>query len=256
MDSTFRDTSVVAQGDPWVLGNVAAAQTPDRAAMLAELQRRYRSEYVQRWRDFVDGARVLPAVDLRDAVSKLGVIRGSQSPTLAVLALAARNTAIDSAMSVAFQPVHHVAPPRDKEIVSEKSRSYVSALGNLFSAVDQVAKMPAGGDSLSVVNRSQAAQQVLTAQAVAATSAALDLASGFASDSAAARVGPMVDALLRAPIEMVGSPLRAVAGARPRPTVTAGCGCFMPMVSTGCSRSRTPSGEPIRRRHSGRRTRS
>ena len=59
MENAFRNADPYFEGERWVVGDSAAAQTQDREAVLAELRRRYRGEYVQRWRTYVRGTSVV-----------------------------------------------------------------------------------------------------------------------------------------------------------------------------------------------------
>ncbi|MFL5578873.1 MAG: ImcF-related family protein, partial [Gemmatimonadaceae bacterium] len=104
MQDAFRDSDRFFQGERWVMGDATVARAEDRDRVLAELRARYRAEYVQRWRAWVRGLSVARATTVRDAAQRLGTVGGAQSPLLAALSLAARNTVVDSAMRAAFQP--------------------------------------------------------------------------------------------------------------------------------------------------------
>jgi len=167
----------------------------------------------------------------RDVAQKLGILGSAQSPLLATLALVSRNTAIDSAMSAAFQPVQAVTPPGPPDkFVSDANQQYVSALVGAQAAIEQVSNMPPVVDTASAQAVVQAAQQAL-GPVTQAKVAARQLAQKFAVDTAAIQVGPPVAALLLAPIEGAEAALRTVAATRPpatRPTVAAGGGGAAP----------------------------
>jgi type VI secretion system protein ImpL len=105
MQDAFRNADRFFQGERWVVGDAGAAQSGDRDRVLAELRARYRGDYVERWRAWVRGLAVVRAGSARDAGARLGTLGGAQSPLLAALSLAARNTAVDSGVAAAFQPV-------------------------------------------------------------------------------------------------------------------------------------------------------
>ena len=227
MENAFRNADPYFEGERWVVGDSAAAQTQDREAVLAELRRRYRAEYVQRWRTFVRGTSVVRGASARDVAQKLGILGSAQSPLLATLALVARNTAVDSAMAAAFQPVHAVTPPGPPDkFVSDANQQYVNALVGAQAALEQVANMPPVVDTASAQAMAQSAQQALGPVSQAKV-AARQLAQKFAVDTAAVQVGSPVAALLLAPIDGAEAALRTIAATRPpaaRAPVAAGGG--------------------------------
>ena len=215
MENAFRNADPYFEGERWVVGDSAAAQTQDREAVLAELRRRYRGEYVQRWRTYVRGTSVVRGASARDVAQKLGILGGAQSPLLATLALVARNTAVDSAMAAAFQPVHTVTPPGPPDkFVSDANQQYVSALVGAQTALEQVANMPPVVDTASAQAMAQSAQQAL-GPVTQAKVAARQLAQKFAVDTAAVQVGSPVAALLLAPVDGAEAALRTIAATRP-----------------------------------------
>ncbi len=227
MENAFRNADPYFEGEQWVVGDATAAQTQDRDAVLSELRSRYRAEYVQQWRAFVRATSVVRSGAARDAAQKLGILGGAQSPLLATLALVARNTAVDSAMTAAFQPVHTVTPAgAPDKFVSDANQQYVAGLVNLQAAIEQVTNMPPVVDTASAVAVAQAAQQAL-APAAQAKVAARQLAQKFAVDTAAAQVARPVESLLLAPIEGAEGALRTLAATRAptrRPAVAGGGG--------------------------------
>jgi type VI secretion system protein ImpL len=227
MENAFQNADPYFEGERWVVGDSTAAQTQDRDAVLTELRRRYRSEYVQRWRAFVRATSVVRASVARDAAQKLGVLGGAQSPLLATLALVARNTAVDSVMSAAFQPVHAVTPPGSPDkFVSDANQQYVNGLVGLQAALEQVTNMPPVIDTASAVAVAQAAQQALGTVAQAKV-AARQLAQKFVVDTAAIQVGQPVGVLLLAPIDGAEGVLRQLAATRAptrRPVIAGGGG--------------------------------
>ncbi|MGQ0649795.1 MAG: ImcF-related family protein, partial [Gemmatimonadaceae bacterium] len=229
MENAFRNSDRFFEGEQWVVGDATARQTEDRDAILAQLRARYRNEYLQRWRGFVRSAAVARPVGnreagARDAARRLGIVGGAQSPLLATLSLVARNTAVDSGVAAAFQPVHTVTPPEATDkYVNDGNQQYVSALVGLQGALEQVTYLPPAVDTPSTQAIQQAAQQAL-GQVTQAKLAARQLAQKFAVDTAAAQVGPAVAVLLESPINGADGVLRALVGLRPpssRPAVVA-----------------------------------
>ena len=150
MQKAFHEPDKYFLGERWVVGDVGASRAEDRGAIVAELTKRYRSEYIDHWRAFLAGASVLRPANLARAAQEIGVIGGAQSPTLATLALVARNTNVDTAMSANFQPVHVVTPPTvTDKFVSDPNAQYAGALVTLQGALEQVANLPPPVDTPS-----------------------------------------------------------------------------------------------------------
>src|SRR5690606_25859421 len=102
---------------------------------------RYVREYVAHWRDFLAAGSLVPFGSVDQAARTLARIADNQSPLLQLLALASRNTDVDtSAVARAFQPVHQVTPPEVTDrLVSDANSAYISALMGLQASLDQVA---------------------------------------------------------------------------------------------------------------------
>ena len=200
MQASLANIDRFYQGEPWVLGE-APNLPSDRARLVAELRARYTGEYVRQWRAFLAAGSVPRFNDLRDAARRLSETSTNRSPLLGMLALAARHTAVDSAVAAAFQPVHLVTPPTlEGSYLADGNRPYVDALISLQSAVNQTAMSVAGMED-------QAAAQATSAAATARV-AARTLAQGFAPGGDPA-VGSSVLRLLEDPIARVEPLLRS-----------------------------------------------
>src|SRR5690606_41196063 len=90
------------------------------------------------------------------AAAARGIARFSdnQSPLLEMLAIAARNTAVDSAcVRAAYQPLHQVIPPEQAyRLINDANAPYMAALVSLQSALDQVASA-AGPERASALSQ-------------------------------------------------------------------------------------------------------
>jgi type VI secretion system protein ImpL len=215
MQNAFRDADRYFLGERWVVGDVGATRAEDRGAIIAALTSRYRTEYMDRWRAFLDGGTVVRPATLANAAQEIGVIGGAQSPTLATLALIARNTNVDAGMRATFQPVHVVTPPTvTDKFVSDPNAQYAGALVALQGALEQVANLPPPVDTPSTTALTAGAQQAL-AQLAQAKSAARQIGQKFAPDTAAARVAPAVSKLLMDPLDFTERLLRVAAATRP-----------------------------------------
>jgi len=179
--------------EAWVIGE-RAVSSGDRARLAQELRERYVREYVAHWRDFLAAGSLVPFGSVDQAARTLARIADNQSPLLQLLALASRNTDVDtSAVARAFQPVHQVTPPEVTDrLVSDANSAYISALMGLQASLDQVAT--AAGPA-----RAQAVSQA-AASADQAKQAVRELALGFSIEGEARRVGQAVRQLLESPI--------------------------------------------------------
>ncbi len=219
MQEAFRNSDRFFAGEQWVVGDATAAQTQDRDGIIAKLRARYASDYVTKWRTYVRAITVVRPSGgreaVKDAATKVGAIAGAQSPLLAVLALVARNTNVDSSVTAAFQPVHIVVSPTAKgAYVNEGNQQYVSGLVGVQGALEAITYLPPATDTASALALAQKAQESL-AQVTLAKGAARQLAQKFSVDTAAVKLAPPMAALLEAPIVGAEAVLRGVAGTRP-----------------------------------------
>jgi type VI secretion system protein ImpL len=126
-------------GERWVLGDAdAAALDPGRLGQ--DLRNRYYADFMREWRMYIKSAGMPPYTDIKDAAEKLSIISGNQSPLLALLSLASRNTAVDdSAVASVFQPVQAVVPPANEDrYIAQTNQSYINALVTLEASLENV----------------------------------------------------------------------------------------------------------------------
>jgi type VI secretion system protein ImpL len=214
MQQALRDGGRFFDGEQWVMGDQATIAPQDRDRILTSLRARYRDDYANRWRGWVRGLAVVRPSSVRDASAKLGAIGGAQSPLLAALAMAARNTAVDSSMAAAFQPVQVVTPGTiTDKFVSPSNEQYVKAVIGAQVALEQAANLPPATDTASAVALVQGATTALN-QVTTGKGAAREIAGKFAVGAEAAQVGPAVQALLLAPFDNAESALRPLTGVR------------------------------------------
>ena len=187
-------------GEEWVLGkqNYGAF---DRAALEQELHARYRDDYLTQWRGFLRAASVLHYSNAADASRKLNLLSSNNSPLLALFALVSTNTAVsDNDLAAAFQPTQAVVPPNANPYVGASNQPYMNGLTALLTAVDQLAKAPAG------MNDQNAVAQVRSS-AMSALGAAKQVEQGFKVDQAG-HLDSTSATLLEAPIRAAESILR------------------------------------------------
>jgi type VI secretion system protein ImpL len=131
-------------GEEWVLGN-QSARSIDRAKLQQDLLSLYQTDYIQQWRNFLNAAAVVRYAGISDAAQKLLVLSGNQSPLLLFFCQVSRNTAVGSSdIENAFQAVQQVVPPAcQNQYVQPSNTSYVNALLQLQSCLNQAALAPA-----------------------------------------------------------------------------------------------------------------
>lgn len=204
MQDALANVDRFLKGEEWVLGPQRGRGDVDRARVARELRARYERDYLDQWRRYLRSASVVRYGGLKDAAQKLQALSGPQSPLLAMFALAARNTGLDSTSAVtrAFQPVHAVTPPGITDrYVSDANTPYVQALAGLAAAVDGAASAPPGG--------AEGAAQMAAGSASQARLAVNQVAVGFTIDTVA-HIEGTVQQLLLAPITSIDGFLKNV----------------------------------------------
>src|SRR5690606_16551692 len=118
----------------------------------------------------------------------------NESPLLQMLALASRNTDVDSAqVAPNFQPVHQVVPPDVTDrYISDANAPYIAALANLQSSLEQVGSAAGPGRDAAMGMAISGADRV-RAEVRA-------IAQNFNIEGEASIVGTTVQNLLQAPV--------------------------------------------------------
>ncbi len=129
MQNAMKNADRFFGGEEWVLGPQAGAGI-DPAKLEQELRARYQTDFIDQWRAYLDGTNVVRYRSLSDAASKLGTLSGNQSPLLAALWLASRNTDVDNEeIKTIFQPVQYVVPPESEDrYIADPNAGYMQAL--------------------------------------------------------------------------------------------------------------------------------
>src|SRR5262249_50549645 len=191
MLNALKGVDKYVSGERWVIGDEAS--NVDTKKLVADLKAQYATEYAAQWRKFLQSAAVVRYANVKDAAAKLAVLSGNQSPLLSLLSTASQNTAIAlPEVSTVFQPAQTVTPPTATDkLIGGPNQPYVGALLDLQSALNQTA---VGSGKAAEDAAAQA-----SSKAVAAKTAALQLASGFTVDQQG-NVHRTVQSLLEAPI--------------------------------------------------------
>lgn len=147
MSDAIRNPSRYVHGEAWVLGDTGAVNT-DPHALIQPLLTRYEADYIKEWRAYLKSASVVKYKDIKDASAKLNMLSGSQSPLLALFALASQNIPWeDATIAKELQQVQYIEPPGSDRYTGPQNKDYVGALIKLQTSVDAVATSPAGTDS-------------------------------------------------------------------------------------------------------------
>jgi type VI secretion system protein ImpL len=134
-------------GDEWVLGStLTAGSMPDRATLIAQLQKQYIAEYLSNWRAYLNDAKFVPFKDWNDAAKKLDALDSPSSAILQLFSLISINTWIDLPdIANAFQAPQAVVPPTNPpdRFIADPNKPYIAALQGLEQAVKAVSQNPA-----------------------------------------------------------------------------------------------------------------
>jgi type VI secretion system protein ImpL len=160
MEGAFKNVERYFKGEDWVVGPGAPVPS-DRDKVGAEVRRLYTTDYITHWRNFLSSASVVRFGGVQDAARKLQMLSSNQSPLLALLALASRNTAVDTVtVGPAFQPVHSVTPPGDTaKYIGPANEGYVNAVVALQASLEQISKAPPDQSDAAVSQAGSAAAQ-------------------------------------------------------------------------------------------------
>jgi type VI secretion system protein ImpL len=195
------DAETLVAGEQWVVGDQATAGI-DHQALATELRRRYLADYVRHWQEFLGAGTVQRFSGADDAARKLDRLSDAESPLLQLLALASRHTAVDSAVAVAFQPLHEVVPPDADRFIGGANESYMAALLELQLSFDQLRS--AAGPARA------AAEAQAAGNAESANRALRQLAQSFSVEGAARATGEAVRRLLETPVSQSEGLLRGM----------------------------------------------
>lgn len=143
MQNAIAHSDQYFRGEEWVLGRSSEA-IANRADLEAQLRAMYQSEYIKRWREFLNSARVVSYGGPEDAARKLKKFSANESPVLALLCNASLNTAGRSAdIDKAFKPVQQVVPPACQDrYVTPLTTPYIAGLAKLESCFESLLSAP------------------------------------------------------------------------------------------------------------------
>jgi len=210
--------------EDWVVGE-RAVSAEDRVRLAQELRARYVGDYVAHWRDYLRAASIVRGSGVTDVSRALDRLSSNESPLLQMLALASRNTDVDSAVvAQTFQPVHTVMPPAVTDrYISDANAPYIASLANLQSALEQV------GAAMGPTRDAAMGQAVSGADRV--RSEVRTLSQNFSIEGEASIVGTTVQTLLQSPIAGTESLLGALPAAEVNQAGAAFCQPFRTLAT-------------------------
>jgi type VI secretion system protein ImpL len=174
--------------DAWVCGAPKDRTQEDLLAEANRLRERYRKDYVQNWTDYLTAANVATYKSLDDAVAKLDQISGERCYLLALLGLAADNTAFTDQLKM-FQPLTAVS---SNTADFQTAKNYKQKLDLLKNRLKDAAQ------SKGAIH-DQDVQQVRTAAAAAEDAIVpIESSPGFQGD-----IGGLVKQVLLKPIKPI-----------------------------------------------------
>lgn len=225
MQDAFKNLPKYFGGEAWVLGEEVKISV-NLADLEQRLRARYNKDYSDQWKAYLKAVTVLRYATLKDATDKLKLLSGNQSPLLAAVYLASKNTDVaEKSISEQFQPTQLlVAPASAGQLIAGENQPYMSGLLQLQSSIEVISNMPA----------SQAAQDPAAAQSLAqATNAkmvARNVAQKFRPDPVD-KVDAQVAKLMEDPITYVESFLRGLGPAELNGAGAGFCKAFSDLIS-------------------------
>ncbi|MDH5282802.1 MAG: hypothetical protein OEW80_02855 [Gemmatimonadota bacterium] len=196
MDSALTRVDEFLRAEDWVVGETAQLQV-DLTALERALRARYSADYIRHWTTYLTSAGLANFGGLADAARKIRVLSGNQSPLLQLLALASRETAVDTVtVGPVFRAVQLVVPPGVTDTyIGDANQEYMNALIGLGNMVEQAAGASPGEASALADQTLQGAR--------AAKDAVRQLALTFPPQGEAGVVSGTVQRLMEAPVTRI-----------------------------------------------------
>jgi type VI secretion system protein ImpL len=144
MQNAIQHPDPYFSGEEWVLGPMAGSM-PDRATLIAQLQKQYVADYLSTWRAYLNAARFLGFQNWNDAAGKLSALDSNSSAILQLFSLISINTGVAQPdIANAFQAPQSVVPPSspDNRFTAAPNQPYIQALQGLEQAIKTVSQNP------------------------------------------------------------------------------------------------------------------
>jgi hypothetical protein len=153
--------------EEWVVGKSAPTQS-ELTLVQEHLLKRYYRDFIEEWLNVLRNTSVLEYRDLRDALLKLDLMSGPESPILQFLWFVSDNTDLEGVRD-AFTSVQNLEPPKAAHLIQPAIAPYMQALGDLRTSIDVLGSNPTGLND-------QAAVAVAVTAAARAKQAAMEVA--------------------------------------------------------------------------------
>jgi type VI secretion system protein ImpL len=205
----------------WIYGSQPPPDKPRRE----DLARMYVDEYIRRWQGYVATGNVQRFSSVSDAAVKLGMLSAPTSPLLGMLAVASRETALDSTSMVAqaFQPLHATVPPgADARGLTSGVLGYATALNGLSSQMNLLGNAAGAARDHALLQAAAAAADV---RREAAT-----IAAGFVMAGDAAITANQVQRLLQQPANFADALISGLPSAELNAAGRAFCAGYQPVT--------------------------
>ena len=129
MQDAFKNLPKYFGGEAWVLGEEVKLSV-NLAELEQRLRARYYKDYSDQWKAYLKSISVLRYATLKDASEKLKLHSGNQSPLLAAVYLASKNTEVaEKSIAEQFQPTQLlVAPASAGQLIGGENQPYMGCL--------------------------------------------------------------------------------------------------------------------------------
>ncbi|WP_031500604.1 ImcF-related family protein [Bryobacter aggregatus] len=225
MQDAFKNLPKYFGGEAWVLGEEVKISV-NLSELEQRLRARYNKDFAEQWKAYLKSVTVLRYASLKDAADKLKMHSSNQSPLLAAIYLASKNTAVsEKTIADLFQPTQLlVAPGSAGQLIGGENQPYMGGLLQLQGSIEQISTMPA----------SQAAQDPAAAQslnlATTAKMTARNVAQKFRPDPLE-KIDGQVLKLMEDPITYVETFLRGLGPAELNGAGAGFCKAFSDLIS-------------------------
>ena len=141
MDDALKHPERYRGGEQWVLGE-QTKEVADPHIYVADLRKRYQSEFTGEWLAFVKAAKFAGYKNAADISPKMDKVVSAHSALLMVLCIAGENTHVDNKdVANAFASARGVVPPDcETKVIGTPNKGYTDSLFDLQSCLDKMSR--------------------------------------------------------------------------------------------------------------------
>jgi type VI secretion system protein ImpL len=141
MDDALKHPERYRGGERWVLGE-QTKEVADPQIYVADLRKRYQSEFTAEWLAFVKAAKFAGYKGAADIPPKIDKVVGAHSALLMVLCIAGENTNVDNKdVANSFSSARGVVPADcDTKVIGTPNKSYTDSLFDLEGCFDKMGR--------------------------------------------------------------------------------------------------------------------